>query len=66
MRKKEKRERKKRIFGVRPYEVRSYSSENRYEYRAEPPGQGRNRQIYCGTYGICRSETGSVHQWSRR
>ena len=32
----------------------------------EPPGQGRNWQIYRGTYGVCRSETGSVHQWSRR
>lgn len=47
-------------------ELRSYPTENRYEYRVEPPGQGRNWQIYRGTYGVCRSETGSVHQWSRR
>lgn len=37
-----------------------------YEYRTEPTGQSRNRQIYRSTYGVCRSETGSVHQWSRR
>ena len=42
------------------------TAKDRYEYRTEPPGQGRNRQIYRGTYGVCRSETGSVHQWSRR
>lgn len=32
-------------------ELRSYPTENRYEYRVEPPGQGRNWQIYRGTYG---------------